>query len=126
MNVVLTEPIVISISSAKLVLEEGSTGTIEFTYLDQPLRLNIESTSYAYDIEIAVNDRVQLVESYSSLAANSKGIVQEIIPNVTEDRAKVLFDEIYPDQVINSIETHVITANPSVLVELPLGILEKI
>lgn len=126
MNVILTEPIVISISSAKLVVEDSARGTIEVSVLEQPVRLNIESTSYTYDIDIAIHDRVRLVEAFGAFALNSKGVVTQIIPDYTEDRAKVLFDEIYPDQTLSCVEAQVTTTIPTILVEVPLKILEKI
>jgi hypothetical protein len=126
MDVTLTDPINISISSAKLVVEDSGTGTIEFTVLGQPVRLNIDSTSYTYDIDIAIDDRVQLIEAFGALAIGSKGIVQEIVPDYTEDKIKVLFDEIFPDQILDPAETHVVTTIPTVFIELPLSIVEKI
>lgn len=125
MNVVLLDPITISISSAKLVVESDNRGTIEFMVLDQPVRLNIDSSDYIYDININVNDRVRLIENFGAFFVNSKGVVQEIVPDNTEDRAKVLFDEIYPDQTLNNTSAQVNSAVTSILAEVPLRILEK-
>jgi hypothetical protein len=126
MNVLLTNPISITIASAKLVVEDGNRGTIEFTLFDQPVRLNLSSPDYVYDITVAIGDRVRLIENYSFLSVNSKGIIQAITPDYTEDRVSVLFDEIYPDQVAKPVEAHVVTARTSLLVELPLRLIEKI
>jgi len=126
MDVVLIDPILISIDSAKLVVEDNARGTIEFTIFDQPVRLNIESTSYAYDIDIAVDDRVKTVEIFGALAIDSEGIVQKIIPDNTYDRAEVLFDVIFPDQILKPIEAHIVSASATLLIEVPLRILEKI
>ncbi|MDD5650199.1 MAG: hypothetical protein PHF86_07285 [Candidatus Nanoarchaeia archaeon] len=126
MNVLITDPITISISSAKLIVEDNNRGTIEFVILDQPARINIESSKYTYDIDINVDDRVQLKESFSSFNVGSKGVVKEIIPDNTEDRAKVLFDEIMPDQDIDLINVSINMTRPKILIELPLKILEKI
>jgi hypothetical protein len=126
MDVILTEPIIVSINSAKLVIEDNGRGTIEFIVLEQPVRLNIESTSYVYDTTININDRVRLIEAFSAISIGSEGIVTEIIPDSTEDRAKVLFDLIYPDQTLKQVETLVTETIPKVLIELPLDIIEKI
>jgi hypothetical protein len=126
MNVVFANPISISLDSAKLVVEDGTVGTIEFTLFDQPVRLIIDSTEYSYDIDIAINDRVSLTEQFGALGPGSKGIVQQIIPDYTEDRAKVLFDEVYPDQILNPVEAHINTAITSLLIEVPLRLLEKV
>jgi len=126
MNVTLPNPISVTISSAKLVVEDDNRGTIEFTILDQPVRLNIASSEYIYDINIAVGDRVKLIANFGALNVNSTGIVQEIIVSRTEDHAKVLFDFIVPDQTISPVEAHIVSANASILVDLPLRLLEKI
>jgi hypothetical protein len=94
--------------------------------MDQPVRLNITSSDYIYDIIIAVDDRVKLIEHFGALNVDSSGIVTEIIPDRTEDRVKVLFDQIYPDQIIKPVEAHVNSAVTSLLVELPLRLVEKI
>ncbi|MDD5650104.1 MAG: hypothetical protein PHF86_06775 [Candidatus Nanoarchaeia archaeon] len=125
MDVILTDPISITVSSAKLVIEDSSRGTIEFTVLDQPVRLNIESTSYVYDIEIVIGDRVRLTEPFSAFAENSNGIVKEIIPDRTEDKAKVWFDRIYPNQSVENVEAHIDTTVVSIMAEVPIRILEK-
>lgn len=126
MNVNLLSPIVININSAKLVVENDSRGTIEFTIFDQPVCLNIESSNYVYDTNISIGDRVKLIEQFGFLAVDSKGVVKEIIVDYTEDRAKVLFDEIYPDQVVKPVDAYVKSAITSLLIELPLRIIEKI
>jgi len=126
MNVILTNPISITLASAKLVVEDDNRGTIEFKLFDQPVRLNLTASDYVYDITVAIGDRVRLIESYSFLLVDSKGTVQAITPDYTEDRVSVLFDEIYPDQIAKPVEAHVITARTSLLVELPLRLIEKI
>lgn len=126
MNVLLNDPISILVNSAKLVIESDGRGTIQFTVLGQPVCLNIDSSDYIYDIEIAVNDRVRLIETYGAFATNSEGIVKEIIPDRTEDRIKVLFDVIFPDQTLKNVETHVQSSAISVIDEVPLSKVEKI
>jgi hypothetical protein len=126
MNVVLASPISVLISSAKLVVEDSGRGTIEFTIMNQPVRLNILSTDYTYDIIPAVGDRVKLIENFGAFNVDSQGILQEIIVDNTEDRAKVLFDIIYPDQTIKPVEAHVSSTVTSLLVELPLRFIEKL
>ena len=56
MNVNLVSPILITLNSAKLVVEDSGQGTIEFTLFDQPVRLNIASTNYTYDTNIAIGE----------------------------------------------------------------------
>ncbi len=126
MNVILKNPILVSVSSAKLVIEDGGRGTVEFTILDQPVRLNIESSNYNYDINIVEGDKVRLIEPYGVFDVNSKGVVQKIIPNETEDRVKVLFYEVYPDQVLESVSISVDLTKPLILFEVPLRFVEKI
>jgi hypothetical protein len=126
MNVLLNDPISILVNSAKLVIESDGRGTIQFTVLDQPVCLNIDSSDYIYDIEIAVNDRVRLIETYGALAMNSEGVVKEIIPDRTEDRVKVWFDVILPDQTLANVEAHVQSNAISVMDEVPLSKVEKI
>lgn len=126
MNVLLNDPISILVDTAKLVIESDGRGTIQFTVLGQPVCLNIDSTDYIYDIEIAVNDRVRLTETYGSLGMNSEGVVKEIIPDRTEDRIKVWFDIIFPDQTLTNVEAHIQTNTISVMNEVPLSKVEKI
>lgn len=126
MNVILTNPISVLISSAKLVVEDSGRGTIEFTLLDQPVRLNILSSDYTYDIIPVVGDRVKLIENFGSFSIGSTGVLQKIIPDYTEDRAVVLFDTIYPDQIITPVEAHINSTITSLLVELPLRIIEVV
>jgi hypothetical protein len=126
MNVSLINPISITVNSAKLVVEDDSRGTIEFTILDQPVRLNIESSDYVYNTNISVDDRVKLIENYGALKVDSEGTVKEIIVSATEDHAKVLFDYIIPDQTLEPVEVHIISASASILIDLPLRVIEKI
>lgn len=126
MNVILNPELSLTISNAKLVLEDGNSGTIQFMILGQPVSLNLDSSLYSYDINIRVNDRVKLTESYGVFNINSEGIIQEIIPDFTEDRAKILFDKVFPDQDLKNVEANVRLSSLSIVVELPLRLLEKI
>lgn len=126
MNVNLISPISITVTSAKLVVEDSGTGTIELTILGQPVRLNILSTDYTYDINIAIGDRVQLTSDFGAFHTGSSGIVQKIIPDYTQDTIMVLFDTIFPDQVINPVDANVILSAVSLLVQVPLNIVQKI
>lgn len=125
MNVVLNTPISISVNVAKLIIESDGRSTIEFSVLDQPVRLNIDSTDYVYDINIAINDRVILIEAFGALAVNSTGIVKEIIPDRTQDRVKIWFDQVYPNQFLKNVEANVEANIVSLMVELPLAKVEK-
>jgi len=108
------------------VVSDSGRGTIEFTLLGQPVRLNVDSTQYTYDININVGDRVKLIQGYSTLAINSSGIVQSIIPDYTQDKAVVLFDQVFPDQVMNyPAEADVTSSTVAISVQLPLEILQK-
>ena len=69
MNVNLVNPIAISLTSAKLVVEDCGSGTIEFSLYGQPVRLNIANTAYVYDINIAVGDRAILIQNFGALNA---------------------------------------------------------
>jgi len=126
MNIILINPISILIESAKLIVEDDDTGTIEFSVLGQPVRLSINSGDYVYDSQINLEDRVKLTEAFSILKEDSKGVVKKIILDVTEDRVQVLFDEIYPDQIAKNIEAHIVSTVLSLLIEIPLRIVEKI
>lgn len=126
MNVILNPELTLTINNAKLVVEDGGSGTIQFTILGQPVSLNLDSSLYSYDINLNINDRVKLIEPYGAFDISSEGIVQEIIPDYTQDRAKVLFDKIYPEQILKNVEAYVKLSMTSILVELPLSLLEKI
>jgi len=126
MNITLTPEISFVLSNAKLVFEDEQSGTIEFMFLNQPFRLNIDKAYYSYDINLNVGDRVNLLENYGAFGQNSKGTLKEIIPDNTEDKVKVLFDEIIPDQIIKPVQVNVESSMASVLVELPLRLIEKI
>lgn len=126
MNVNLTSPIAITIDSAKLVVEDSGSGTIEFMLFNQPVRLCIDSTNYVYDINFAIGDRIRLLQNFSFLSQNSEGIVVEIIADYTNDLVKVLFDHIIPDQTVNPAEVHIASSLISLMVEVPLSIVEKI
>jgi hypothetical protein len=126
MNVTLTSPISISLSTAKLVVEDGDLGTIEFKLFDQPVRLLVNKTDYTYDVTIAVGDRVKLIQAFSNFAIDSSGVVQKITPDYTEDKISVLFDSIIPDQVVQPVEAHIISTHATLLVELPLSYVEKV
>jgi len=126
MNVILNTPLNFTISSAKLVVEDDGRGTIEFTLLDQPVRLNLASTDYVYDTIFAVNDRVKLLQSFGQFDINTTGTLIGIIADDTEDLADVLFDTIFPDQIFKPVEAHVILQALSLLVRVPLRYLQKI
>jgi len=126
MNVILNTPLSFTISSAKLVVEDEGRGTIEFTLLDQPVRLNLSSTDYVYDTIFAVNDRVKLLQSFGQFDINTTGTLIGIIADDTEDLADVLFDVIFPDQIYKPVEAHVISQALSLLVRVPLRYLQKI
>ena len=126
MNVILNTPLSFTISSAKLVVEDEGRGTIEFTLLDQPVRLNLSSTDYDYDTIFAVNDRVKLLQSFGQFDINTTGTLIGIIADDTEDLADVLFDVIFPDQIYKPVEAHVISQALSLLVRVPLRYLQKI
>jgi uncharacterized membrane protein len=99
MNVLFNTPISITISSAKLLLEDDNTGTIQFKLLDQPCTLVIDKSQYIYDTTISVNDRVQLIHEVGYFGIGSQGIVQAIIPESTVDYVDILFDKIVPDNM---------------------------
>jgi hypothetical protein len=127
MNVTLVNPVSIVFDSAKLVVEDSGLGTLELMILGQPVRLYVSSTDYVYDISFQVGDTVRLLENFGAFAQNSQGTVQEIIPDYTQDKAKVLFNQILPDQTINPAgEAHVISTAVSLLAEVPVEILEKV
>jgi hypothetical protein len=127
MNVILTTPISITVSSAQLVVEDSGTGTIEFALLGQPVRLNILSTDYTFDINIEINDRVQLIQNFGALNTGSRGVVKQIIPSTSQDTALVLFDQIYPDQTFNyPFEADVQTTVVSLQVQVPLNIIQRV
>lgn len=126
MNVLLNETISVIVNTAKLVVESDGRSTIEFTILDQPVRLNIDSTDYTYDIDIVVGDRVSLKEDYGVLSANSSGIVKEIIPDRTQDKVKVYFDEVLPNRTFENVEANADTTTVSIIIELPLSEVEKV
>lgn len=127
MNVNLVNPIAISLSSAKLVVEDCGSGTIEFALYGQPVRLNIATTAYTYDINVAVNDRIVLIQNFGALNAGSQGVIKKIIPRETCDMADVLFDQIFPDQVIKEpSQADVNSAVVSIFVRVPLNIVQKV
>lgn len=102
MNANFNTPISISLTQAKLVYEnqlEG-VGTIEFQIEEQPMHLLVATTSYSYDTNIQISDRVRLIMNYSTLGVGSSGILQQIFVNPTQDCANVLFDSILPNQDI--------------------------
>ena len=127
MNVTLVNPVSITFDSAKLVVEDSGQGTIELMLLGQPVRLYIPSTDYIYDISFQVGDTVRLLENFGAFHQNSQGTVEEIIPDYTSDRVKVLFNQIIPDQIIKPVdEAYVISTAVSLLIEVPIDLLEKI
>jgi len=128
MDVILTPPINIILSSAKLVVEneEDGVGTITFTIFDQPCCIVITSSSYVYDTIFSEGDRVRLSEDYGSLGAGTEGVLQKIIIDSTDDKAEVLFDYVVPNQSFFD-ETNVVQSGQiSLLFTVPLGSLELV
>ena len=126
MNVRLIPPITITLDSAKLLLEDSLTGIVEFQINEQPQRLVLTYGSYIWDTTFASGDRVRLIESFGTFGLNSSGILQEIIIDTTDDKADVLFDTIYPNQVFSADVVETLSGNISILFRVPLRILEKI
>jgi hypothetical protein len=127
MNVSFNEPILISVSSAKLICESEGRGTVEFTVLDQPVHINIISTSYVYDINFVVNDRVRLKEDFGELQTGSNGIVKSIKPDRTEDIITIYFDKIYPNKDITNVnKANVNSTVVSIVLDVPLSKIEKV
>lgn len=127
MNVVLNPAVSVDISSAKLVVEDCGSGTIEFSLYGQPVRLNIANTAYVYDINIAVGDRAILIQNFGALNAGSQGVVKKIIPGYTCDTVDILFDQIFPDQVIcEPSQADVNSTVVSIFVRVPLNIVQKL
>lgn len=128
MYVILNSPITIIVTTAKLVLEnvEDGVGTIEFQIMEQPCRLVVTTAGYYYDTVFSVGDRVKLKEAFGALGIDSEGTLKEIIIDMTEDKADVLFDTIYPNQEIYDEHNVVSSGNISLLFRVPLSYLEKI
>ena len=128
MYVIFNNPITIILTSAKLVLEndEDGVGTVEFQIYDQPCRLVVTSSEYTWDTIFSIGDRVKLTDTFSALGTNSEGVLKEIIIDPTEDKADVLFDKIYPDQIFSNEENHVQSTDISLLFRVPLNLLAKV
>jgi len=128
MDVILNPPIDITLSSAKLVLEnaDDGVGVIEFQIYEQPVRIVVSSSAYSWDTIFSVGDRVKLTSEYSTLGANSEGELKEIIIDSTEDKADVLFDKIYPDQSFDDEHNEVQSTTISLLFRVPLNLLAKV
>lgn len=127
MNVRFSDPIAISISTAKLICESEGRGTVEFTILDQPVRINIVSTNYVYDINIVENDRVKLKEDFGGLQTGSNGLVKLIKPDRTEDIVTIYFDKVYPNKDITNIDkANVNSTVVSIVLDVPLSKIEKV
>ena len=128
MYVIFNNPITIILTSAKLVLEndEDGVGTVEFQIYDQPCRLVVTSSEYTWDTIFSIGDRVKLTDTFSALGINSEGVLKEIIIDPTEDKADVLFDKIYPDQIFSNEENHVQSTDISLLFRVPLNLLAKV
>jgi hypothetical protein len=126
MNVNITTPISITISTAKLVAEDSGQGTIEFSLLGQPVRLYISSNDYTYITNVNVGDRVKLIENFAGLNINSNGIVNQIIADPAEDQAIVNFDQIYPDGELNPIDVNIISTKPTVTIQVPMEFIQKL
>lgn len=128
MYVILNSPISVVVTTAKLLLEnaEDGVGTIEFQILEQPARLVITSTNYYYDTVFSVGDRVKLNDDYGALGIDSEGTLKEIIIDMTEDKADVHFDTIYPNQEFDDEHNVVMSGDISLLFRVPLDKLTKI
>jgi len=128
MDVIFNNPINITLSSAKLVLEnaEDGVGIVEFQIFEQPCRLVITSTEYYWDTIFSVGDRVRLTDTFGALETNSEGELKEIIIDPTEDKADVLFDTIYPDQSFDDEHNEVQSSDISLLFRVPLNLLAKV
>jgi len=126
MNVLLNVPIDVQISIAKFVVSDSGKGTIEFTLLGQPVRLNIDSSEYVFICDINVGDRVKLISEFAGLSVDSEGVVEKIIPDITDDKVIVLFDTIIPDQEKSNVNIKIQSFDLFLRVTLPLRILEKL
>ena len=127
MNVNITPPIVLTLSSAKLLSEDAVSkiGVIEFQLLGQPCRIVIDQSLYSYDTTLHVGQRVKLTTAFSNFDVNSAGVLQAIIIDSTQDMADVLFDTIFPVQVFQAdvVETQV-PGTITVLFRIPFSYLE--
>jgi hypothetical protein len=126
MNVNLTSPISIDVTTAKLIVEDGNQGTIEFTLLGQPVRLYIASSDYSYITNIVVGDRIILLQSFGGFDINSSGIVQAIIPSITDDQVTVCFDQVYPDKIVDPVQANIVSSKPTIFMQVPLRLIQKI
>jgi len=127
MDVIFSTPINISLTGAQLVVEDSGKGTIQFQLFGQPVYLLVDAVNYVYDTPFAVGDRVKIIEICSNLGLGSLGIIQKIIPNQTVDMASVLFDTIYPDQIIKrNVITTVQTNDIKIEYIVPLKVIEKV
>lgn len=128
MDVVLTHPINITLSSALLVLEnkEDAIGVIEFKIFDQPCRLILTYGSYHYDTNLQIGDRVRLIQNYSNLTIGSEGYLRAININYLQDNATVDFCLINPDQSILRNDSKVLGTDIYISYDIPISYLEKV
>ena len=126
MNVNLTNPIAINVNMAKLIVEDNGQSAIEFTLLGQPVRLYISSTDYSYITDINIGDRVKLIENFAGLGINSNGIVSEIIPDVSDDQILVLFDQVFPDEILEPVQVNIISSKLTIKTQVPMRLVQKL
>lgn len=126
MNVTITPPITLNLSSAKIITEDAETGTIMFKIEEQPVMVVLSHGRYAYDSAILVGDRVKVIRAFGAFGLNSEGVVQEIIIDSTNDTADVLFDKVYPNTVFSADVVEANSGIISVLFRMNLRDLAKI
>lgn len=128
MDVTLTHPINIVLSSAKLIVEnkEDGVGTIEFQLFEQPCRLVLTYTEYSYSTTLQIGDRVKIIQNYSNLLIGSEGYVRSINVDYLQDTATIDFYLINPDQTILRTDTKVLNATMFITYTIPLNYIEKI
>jgi len=126
MNVILNNPINVVLSSGFLASEGNGVGTVQFRIEEQPIALVITTSDYTYDTPFSIGDRVKLIEGYGSFAVNSEGVIKDIIIDSTDDKASVLFDTVFPDQVYGPFDIEVVSSKITSLLVVPLRLLQII
>jgi hypothetical protein len=129
MNANFITPIQINLTQAKLVYENLSDGlgTVEFQIDEQPMRMLVATSSYNYDSNIRVGDRVKLILGYSTLGVGSSGILQQIFVDPTQDKAVVLFDTIVPNQdIFGDTILNILSGDIRLEFTVPFAYLEKV
>jgi hypothetical protein len=129
MNANFNTPISITLTQAKLVYEnqvEG-VGTIEFQIEEQPIHLLVATTSYSYNTNIQIGDRVKLIVNFSTLGVGSNGILQQIYVDPTQDRAMVFFDNVLPNQdIFGSTSLNIYSGIIRLEIQVPFAYLAKV